>query len=140
MDTHIARIQSLYQAYNYRHTTLYCLLPCNQITVYSYFPTALAVTASDHAVLYVILSPAGPYFRTGPKPISLLAVGENVRSWPGGTGGHKLGLNYAPGFLPQKVAAKEGYDQILWLLGEDKKITEAGAMNFFVVVKRDDGG
>lgn len=98
------------------------------------------MTASDSATLFVILSPTGPYFRGGSKPVSLLAVGENVRAWPGGTGGHKLGLNYAPGFLPQRAAAKQGYDQILWLLGDDHKVTEAGAMNFFVVVQRDDGG
>lgn len=97
---------------------------------------ALGVAASDQALLYVIVSPTGPYFRTGPKPLSLLAVNENVRAWPGGTGGHKLGLNYAPGFLPQRIAAKRGYDQILWLLGD--AVTEAGAMNFFVVIKRDD--
>ena len=35
---------------------------------------------------------------------------------------------------------KQGYTQILWLLGEESKITEAGAMNFFAVIKRDDGG
>lgn len=74
------------------------------------------------------------------KGIPLLAVGESVRSWPGGTGGHKLGLNYAPGFLPQRIAAKQGYEQILWLLGDDEKITEVGAMNFFVAVQREDGG
>jgi hypothetical protein len=98
------------------------------------------VAASDSALLYVILCPTGPYFRSGPKPLSLLAVDEHVRSWPGGTGGFKLGLNYAPGFHPQREAAKKGYDQILWLLGDKCKITEAGAMNVLVVVKRDDGG
>ncbi|KAF8991939.1 aminotransferase [Cyathus striatus] len=98
----------------------------------------LGVAASDSACLYIIVSPTGPYFRGGTKPVNLLAVGESVRSWPGGTGGHKLGLNYAPGFLPQRIAAKQGYDQVLWLLGEDSKITEVGAMNFFVVVKRED--
>lgn len=101
---------------------------------------AFGVAASDSAMVYVILSPAGPYFRGGAKGIPLLAVGESVRSWPGGTGGHKLGLNYAPGFLPQRLAAEQGYSQILWLLGDDAKITEAGAMNFFAVVQRDDGG
>lgn len=89
-------------------------------------------------MLFVILSPSGPYFRGGFKPIALAAVHESVRSWPGGTGGHKLGVNYSPGFLPLRIAAKAGYDQILWLLGEDRKVTEAGAMNFFVVVKRED--
>lgn len=101
---------------------------------------AFGVAASDSAMVYVILSPAGPYFRGSAKGIPLLAVGESVRSWPGGTGGHKLGLNYAPGFLPQRLAAEQGYSQILWLLGDDAKITEAGAMNFFAVVRRDDGG
>lgn len=91
-------------------------------------------------MIYVILTPVGPYFKGIAKGIPLLAVGTSVRSWPGGTGGHKLGLNYAPCFLPQQVAAKQGYSQILWLLGDDSKITEAGAMNFFVVVQRDDGG
>ncbi|KAJ7585679.1 aminotransferase [Mycena floridula] len=98
--------------------------------------SALAVAPSDHATIYVIMSPTGPYFRS-PKATSLLAVSETVRSWPGGTGHHKLGSNYAPGFLPQRVAAKQGYDQILWLIGDT--ITEAGAMNFFAVVQRDDG-
>ena len=104
------------------------------------------MAASDHACLYVILSPTGPYFKTGSKAVRLLAFGESVRTWPGGTGGFKLGSNYTSSFQPQAEAAKKGYQQILWLLGdgkgkpEDMLVTEAGSMNFFVVVKRDDGG
>lgn len=101
---------------------------------------ALGVTASTHAKLYIICSPSGPYFGSSDTRISLLAVHETVRSWPGGTGGHKLGLNYAPCFETQRSAAQKGYMQVLWLLGEDRKITEAGAMNFFIVTKREDGG
>jgi hypothetical protein len=112
----------------------------NSCYILNSYIAALGVAASDSALLYVILTPAGPYFRGEAKGIPLLAVGESVRSWPGGTGGHKLGLNYAPGFLPQRMAAKQGYSQILWLLGDEAKITEAGAMNFFAVVQRDDGG
>ncbi|KAK0229369.1 aminotransferase [Armillaria nabsnona] len=99
---------------------------------------ALGVAASDHALLYIIVTPAGAYLKQTPaKPTSLLAVSNSVRAWPGGTGGHKLGVNYAPGFLPQRVAAKQGYDQILWILGD--VVTEAGGMNVFVTVKREDG-
>ncbi|KAI0742666.1 branched-chain amino acid aminotransferase II [Daedaleopsis nitida] len=98
---------------------------------------SLGVAASDHALLYIILCPTGPFFRTGARPVALLAVNEHVRSWPGGTGGYKLALNYAPTFKPQQLAAKLGYDQCLWLIGDT--ITEAGAMNFFVVVRRDGG-
>ncbi|CCM04140.1 uncharacterized protein FIBRA_06302 [Fibroporia radiculosa] len=102
------------------------------------FLTSLGVTASDQAMLYVICSPAGPYFRSGMRPTSLLAVGENVRAWPGGTGCYKLSLNYGSTMKPLKDAERQGYNQVLWLLGE--QVTEAGAMNFFVVVKRDDDG
>ncbi|KAJ7477351.1 aminotransferase [Mycena latifolia] len=101
---------------------------------------SIKVGASEHATLYVIVTPVGPYFPTTSGGVSLLAVSEHVRSWPGGTGGYKLGLNYSPGFVPQQAAAALGYDQVLWLLGtKEKRITEAGAMNFFVVVDNEDG-
>lgn len=100
---------------------------------------SLGVSASRHAALYVILSPMGPYIRDQDgKGISLLAMSDQVRAWPGGTGGYKLGLNYAPGFAAQRTAAALGYQQLLWLLGET--VAEAGAMNVFAVLERADGG
>lgn len=105
----------------------------------------LGVVPSDEAMLYVILSPTGPYFRTGSKAVRLLAVGEHVRAWPGGTAAFKLGINYPACFSPQQEAAKKGYQQVLWLLGDatqdrmSMKVTEAGSMNFFAVVKNQDG-
>ena len=96
------------------------------------------MSASRHAALYVILSPTGPYIRdSGGKGISLLAMSDQVRAWPGGTGGFKLGLNYAPGFVAQRTAAALGYQQLLWLL--DETVAEAGAMNVFAVFERPDG-
>jgi branched-chain amino acid aminotransferase len=65
-------------------------------------------------------------------------MSDQVRAWPGGTGGFKLGLNYAPGFVAQRMAAALGYQQLLWLLGET--VAEAGAMNIFAVFERPDGG
>ncbi|KAJ7141669.1 aminotransferase [Mycena crocata] len=116
---------------------------------------SIKVGASDYATLYTIVTPVGPYFSppvnangtvsTDAFPgVSLLAVSEHVRSWPGGTGAFKLGLNYSPGFVPQRAAAALGYDQVLWLLdgegeGKKKQVTEAGAMNFFAVVKDESG-
>lgn len=101
--------------------------------------TALGAVPSDSACIFVIVTPAGPYFQGSKKGISLLAIGENIRLRPGGSGGHKLGLNYASGFLPQTLASKQGYDQVLWLLGKNEKVTEAGAMNLFFAVQRRDG-
>ncbi|KAH9067019.1 branched-chain amino acid aminotransferase II [Lactarius deliciosus] len=99
---------------------------------------SLGVSASTHAALYVILSPTGPYIRDpNGKGLSLLAMSDQIRAWPGGTGGFKLGLNYAAGFPAQRVAAALGYQQMLWILGET--IAEAGAMNVFAVFERPDG-
>jgi branched-subunit amino acid aminotransferase/4-amino-4-deoxychorismate lyase len=42
----------------------------------------------------------------------------------GGTGDAKIGGNYAPGIMPQLQVAKDGYQQILWLFGQNMNITE----------------
>jgi len=62
-----------------------------------------------------------------------------VRAWPGGTGSSKIGGNYAPGLLAQKLASKHNCQQNLWLFGEDDSITEVGTMNFFVLLKNEAG-
>ena len=101
---------------------------------------ALGLAASDDAILYIIATPACPYFA---HPVSLHAASHAVRAWPGGTGGHKLSGNYASTFLPHRGATAAGYDQVLWLLprndGKGDWVTEGGAMNIFVVVDREDG-
>ncbi|GFZ50541.1 Branched-chain-amino-acid aminotransferase [Saitozyma sp. JCM 24511] len=100
---------------------------------------ALGVGPSSDALLFVICSPVGPYYASGFKPVQLLATTKFVRAAPGGTGGYKLGANYAPGVVPQKEAAKEGYSQNLWLLGDEHALTEVGTMNLFVAFKQPDG-
>ena len=83
--------------------------------------------------------PVGPYYSTGFKPVKLLATTKDVRAWPGGTGGYKLGSNYAAGVVPQQQAAALGYQQILWLYGDDHQLTEVGTMNLFVCLEHKDG-
>lgn len=50
-----------------------------------------------------------------------------------------LQANYGPSFLAHQEGKKRGYDQILWLLGEDSKVTEAGASNFFIIWRTNSG-
>merc|ERR1719158_1006980 len=97
--------------------------------------TTLGVHASRAAKLYVILSPCGPYYKTGFAPVQLFSSTQFVRAWPGGTGGNKAGCNYAPTIFPQKAASQYGYQQVLWLFGEDQRLSEVGTMNVFVVFK-----
>ncbi|KAJ7293334.1 branched-chain amino acid aminotransferase II [Mycena rebaudengoi] len=100
---------------------------------------AIGVGPPNEALLFVILSPVGPYYPSGFKPIALYGTTEFVRAAPGGTGAYKLGVNYAPGVLPQKSAAALGYSQNLWLHGPEHYLTEVGTMNMFVVFTREDG-
>ncbi|CDK25618.1 unnamed protein product [Kuraishia capsulata CBS 1993] len=108
-------------------------------------PTLIGTTAGlgvgipDKALLFVICSPVGPYYKTGFKAVRLEATDYATRAWPGGVGDKKLGANYAPCIRPQLDAASRGYQQNLWLFGPEGNVTEVGTMNFFVVFKNADG-
>lgn len=48
----------------------------------------------------------------------------DIRETLPGTGSYKLGVNYAPGVMPQQMAAALGYVQNLWLHGPEHYLTE----------------
>ncbi|KAM0746613.1 branched-chain amino acid aminotransferase II [Meredithblackwellia eburnea MCA 4105] len=95
--------------------------------------------APSKVLFFVIMSPCGPYHATGFKPVSLMAMSESVRAWPGGTGSFKLGANYAGGYRHQAEVAQKGHQAILWLHGPEHALTEVGMMNLCLVFKKDDG-
>ncbi|KAL3423870.1 branched-chain amino acid aminotransferase [Phlyctema vagabunda] len=105
----------------------------------------LGVSTPAEVMLYIIAAPwpefSGSKDGQPPKPpgLKLLASKDDVRAWPGGFGHTKVSANYGPSFLSHMEGRKRGYDQILWLLGSDFKVTEAGASNFFVVWKTKEG-
>ncbi|KAJ2960481.1 hypothetical protein NQZ79_g4094 [Umbelopsis isabellina] len=99
----------------------------------------LGVNPSSSAMLFVIACPVGPYYKTGFAAVSLKATTDFIRAWPRGTGGSKIGANYAPGILPQQLAAKEGYQQNLWLFGDNDELTEVGTMNLFMLWENEKG-
>ncbi|KAG1449167.1 hypothetical protein G6F56_008726 [Rhizopus delemar] len=100
---------------------------------------ALGVNPPTDALLFVIGCPVGPYYKTGFNAVRLYATSEYVRAWPRGTGAAKIGGNYAPGLMPQRLAAAKGYQQNLWLFGDDHQLTEVGAMNLFMMIKDENG-
>lgn len=100
----------------------------------------LGVGPPGSALLFVIASPVGPYYPTGFKAVSLEATDYAVRAWPGGVGDKKLGANYAPCIVPQLQAASRGFQQNLWLFGEEEYVTEVGTMNLFIALKNKETG
>ncbi|PYI00593.1 branched-chain amino acid aminotransferase II, partial [Aspergillus sclerotiicarbonarius CBS 121057] len=103
----------------------------------------LGLNAPHEALLCIILSYAlSPSASPSSKPKDLRlwsSTEDMVRAWPGGTGHVKVGANYGPSLHAQNKAHKLGYDQVLWLFGPDRQVTEAGATNFFVIWETVDG-
>ncbi|KAF2260088.1 branched-chain-amino-acid aminotransferas-like protein [Lojkania enalia] len=100
---------------------------------------ALGVQRPKEALLFIILT-VFPKMDDIPTGMRLLASKDDmVRAWPGGFGYAKVGANYGPSLVAQGEARGMGYNQILWLFGEDCTVTEAGASNFFVVWRTEEG-
>ncbi|HEV7647976.1 MAG TPA: branched-chain amino acid aminotransferase [Actinophytocola sp.] len=85
--------------------------------------------------LYVLIgSPAGSYFASGVKPVSVWLSTEYVRAAPGGTGAAKFAGNYAASLVAQAQAAEHGCDQVVWLDAVERRwVEEMGGMNLFFV-------
>lgn len=88
---------------------------------------------------FLIMSTLYPVLNS--KPLSLWCSPPTaIRAWPGGFGHTKLGANYGPTLEANRECVDAGYDQVLWLLGDNGIVTEAGASNFFAVVKNPSTG
>ncbi|KXH80081.1 branched-chain amino acid aminotransferase [Sporosarcina sp. HYO08] len=92
----------------------------------------LGVAPSKKYRFMIILSPVGSYYKEGIHPIKILVENNFVRAVAGGTGNAKTAGNYAAALKAQEVADQEGYSQVLWLDGVERKyVEEVGSMNIF---------
>ena len=98
----------------------------------------LGVRPAKHVTYMVIASPAGAYFARGVKPVSIMVSEQYTRAAVGGLGAAKTGGNYASSLAPQSEAIARGFDQVVFLDGQEGKyIEELGGMNMYFVY--DDG-
>lgn len=91
-------------------------------------------------MLYIVTSAnlgKGLYSSAEGNGLKLDACDKFIRAWPGGHGSFKLGANYGT----VSVAKKPGFQMSLWLHSDGKQdfISEAGAMNVWVIKKAQDG-
>ena len=92
----------------------------------------LGVHPSKTYKFIIILSPVGSYYAAGLNPVKICVEDEYVRAVKGGMGFAKTGGNYAASLAGQVKAHDDGYSQVLWLDGVERKyIEEVGAMNIF---------
>jgi branched-chain amino acid aminotransferase len=97
--------------------------------------SCLGFEVPKEALLFVVISYwPQPANHTPGCGLRLFASQANeVRAWPDGTGYAKIGPNYGPALHAHGRARKAGYDQVLWLYGDDCQITEAASSNVFML-------
>ncbi|MCL2018157.1 MAG: branched-chain amino acid aminotransferase [Oscillospiraceae bacterium] len=95
----------------------------------------VGVRPGEEYMFIIITSPSGPYYATGLNPVGIYVEENFVRAVKGGPGYTKTGGNYAASLAGQVEAHTQGFAQVLWLDGIERKyIEEVGAMNIFFVL------
>ncbi len=90
----------------------------------------LGVHTVHQCTFCIIGSPSGSYYAEGINPVRIMIETEDVRAVRGGTGYAKCGGNYGASYRAGHKAELQGYSQVLWLDGVERKyIEEVGAMN-----------
>lgn len=95
----------------------------------------IGVRPAPEYIFSVFCCPVGAYFKGGMKPSNFL-VTDYDRAAPHGTGGVKVGGNYAASLLPHELAAKRQFADAIYLDPKTHtKIEEVGAANFFGITR-----
>lgn len=92
----------------------------------------VGVKPADEYLFIVFVTPVGPYFKEGFKPVKMQIVRDFDRAAPLGTGHVKIGGNYAASLRASERAHDEGFASCIFLDAKTKtKLDEAGPANFF---------
>ena len=95
----------------------------------------IGVKPANEYQFRVFVTPVGPYFKGGVKPITI-RVSDFDRAAPHGTGHIKAGLNYAMSLHAYVDAHKNGYDENMFLDPATRTfVEETGGANFFFVTE-----
>jgi branched-chain amino acid aminotransferase len=92
----------------------------------------VGVKPSSEYTFLVFVTPVGPYFKGGVKPVNMMICRDFDRAAPLGTGTFKVGGNYAASLRALIKAKEGGYASTIFLDAREKKyIDECGPANFF---------
>ena len=95
----------------------------------------IGVKPADEYMFRILVTPVGPYFKGGVKPIRI-RVCEYDRAAPHGTGHIKAGLNYAMSLYAIVEAHELGYAENMYLDAATRtKVEETGGANFIFITK-----
>jgi branched-chain amino acid aminotransferase len=92
----------------------------------------VGVKAAKEYFFMVFVSPVGPYFKEGFKPVDMMICRGYDRAAPLGTGNIKVGGNYAASLISLDKGHQLGFASVIYLDSKEKKyIDECGPANFF---------
>ncbi len=93
----------------------------------------IGVKPADEYQFRIFVTPVGPYFKGGAKPI-VVKVSDFDRAAPNGTGNIKAGLNYAMSLHAIVTAHEEGFAENVYLDAQSRTyIEETGGANIIFV-------
>ncbi len=94
----------------------------------------VGVKPASEYLFVVFVTPVGPYYKEGFRPIRAIVDRDHDRAAPHGTGHIKAGGNYGASLISGTQAAAKGFPAVLYLDASEKKyIDECGAANFFAI-------
>ena len=97
--------------------------------------SVIGVKPADEYQFRVFITPVGPYFKGGAKPIKI-RITDFDRAAPHGTGHIKAGLNYAMSLYAITDAHAKGYAENMYLDAATRThIEETGGANFIFISK-----
>ncbi len=97
------------------------------------YNSVIGVKPADEYQFRILVTPVGPYFKGGAKPITI-RVSDFDRAAPNGTGHVKAGLNYAMSLHAIVDAHKKGFDENMYLDPATRtKVEETGGANFIFI-------
>lgn len=92
----------------------------------------VGVKPANEYLFMIFVTPVGPYFKDGFKPVDMMICRNFDRAAPQGTGTVKVGGNYAASLMSLEIAKEAGYASTIYLDAREKKyIDECGPANFF---------
>ena len=96
---------------------------------------SIGVRAATEYLFMIMVTPVGPYFKTGFGCTDICIMRQYDRVAPLGTGRYKIGGNYAAALMPCHKAHELGYSAVLFLDPKEKKyLDECGPANFFAII------
>jgi|TARA_B110000438_G_scaffold45270_1_gene45333 branched-chain amino acid aminotransferase len=93
----------------------------------------IGVSPASEYTFMVFVSPVGPYFKKGIRPLNLKITDQYHRAAPKGIGNIKAIGNYSASLYPLVEAKNEGFDEVIYLdAADEKRVEEVGSANLFI--------